>query len=340
MTAIITITEAIRTLPYFCDFKEEQVEVPDKPFLKELLDKTVSFKGLSKKELCDCIETCIYFTLDTSRAVEELLWKIGKYKGTFRRWFGYRMFIASSQPVETWTMGEKFPALIRAEINKKFGSRLDKGQLIKMGIRTIDQTIIEIVSRGNLRLLKWFIKEKRCWGLIDACAQAAKHGHLECLRYLHEQGCPWDVLTCLEAAREGHLDCLKYAHENGCPGASRTIIEVAAHNGHLDCLQYLHEKGSSYVSSGDIHLCSLTVQGGNLACLKYLHEQGYGWDKRTCGNAAENGHLNCLQYAHENGCPWDFPEIYTIACLNAHIDCMEYIWNKRGPDFKNDYISS
>ena len=41
------------------------------------------------------------------------------------------------------------------------------------------------------------------------------------LKYLNENGCPWDDTTCFEAATGGHLDVLKYARENGCPlGAS------------------------------------------------------------------------------------------------------------------------
>ena len=31
------------------------------------------------------------------------------------------------------------------------------------------------------------------------------------------KGCPWDKWTCRAAAENGHLECLKYAHENGCP---------------------------------------------------------------------------------------------------------------------------
>ena len=48
-------------------------------------------------------------------------------------------------------------------------------------------------------------------------ANAAEGGHLECLKYAHENGCPWDEWTCSMAAFNGHLECLKYAHENGCP---------------------------------------------------------------------------------------------------------------------------
>ena len=40
-----------------------------------------------------------------------------------------------------------------------------------------------------------------------------ENGHLECLKYAHENGCPLsEILLC--AADDGHLECLKYAHEN------------------------------------------------------------------------------------------------------------------------------
>ena len=57
-------------------------------------------------------------------------------------------------------------------------------------------------------------------------AAAAFNGHLECLQYARENGCPWDLINedndddtvehaCSNAAFNGHLECLKYAHENG-----------------------------------------------------------------------------------------------------------------------------
>ena len=43
-------------------------------------------------------------------------------------------------------------------------------------------------------------------------ADAAKNGHLECLVYAHENGCPWNEKTCEYAAENGHLECLVYAY--------------------------------------------------------------------------------------------------------------------------------
>ena len=43
------------------------------------------------------------------------------------------------------------------------------------------------------------------------------NGQLECLKYAHEHGCPWDEGRARAAAENGHLECLKYAREHGCP---------------------------------------------------------------------------------------------------------------------------
>ena len=64
--------------------------------------------------------------------------------------------------------------------------------------------------------------EKRtngCENGCDTCFYAASNGHLECLKYAHEHGCPWDELTCRGAAEKGHLECLKYACAHGFPGS-------------------------------------------------------------------------------------------------------------------------
>ena len=54
------------------------------------------------------------------------------------------------------------------------------------------------------------------------CSAAAHESHLECLRYAHEHGCPWDEWTCYCAAY-GHLECLRYAHQHGCPWDEKTL---------------------------------------------------------------------------------------------------------------------
>ena len=101
----------------------------------------------------------------------------------------------------------------------------------------------------------------------------AKIGYLHCLRYAHENGCPWNYNTCVYAAKEGHLECLKYAHENGCPWDEDTCSYAAARRGTLECI-------------------------------KYAHENGCPWDEETIKSATRRGNLECLKYARENDCPY------------------------------------
>src|SRR5271163_622090 len=89
----------------------------------------------------------------------------------------------------------------------------------------------------------------------DYCARAAQEGHLECLKWAHENGCPLDWWTCVLAAKNGHLECLKYARENGCPWNEETCA-YAALNGHLQILQWARENGCPW----DEETCALAAK--------------------------------------------------------------------------------
>jgi hypothetical protein len=94
---------------------------------------------------------------------------------------------------------------------------------------------------------------------------ASKNGYLDCLKYVHEQGCPWNILTPAKAAENGHLDCLKYAYENGCPWDERTT-ERAAENGKLDCLKYAYENGCTITFKATRH----ALYNNHYDCAEYI----------------------------------------------------------------------
>ena len=64
------------------------------------------------------------------------------------------------------------------------------------------------------------------------------NGHLECLRYAHEHGCPWDEWTCQGAWEDGHSECIAYALEHGCPVPDFRDITV-----HSSVVPLLHHRG-------------------------------------------------------------------------------------------------
>ena len=142
------------------------------------------------------------------------------------------------------------------------------------------------------------------------CMYAAGGGHLECLRYAHERGCPWDRYTCSIAASGGHLECLGYLHEHGCPWDGFTCF-CAASRGHLECLRYARERGCPW----DTRTIMGAATSGHLECLRYAHERGCPLDRRACyftatrldstsrHHSQRRGRLECLRYARDHGCP-------------------------------------
>ena len=157
----------------------------------------------------------------------------------------------------------------------------------RSGVQLPDAFKLEILTPTST--ISWALEkclEKR----ERFCAEIARNGNFVLLKFLHENGCPWNNRTCSEAAYNGHLECLKYAHENGCPWSEWTCTR-AAEGGHLECLKYAHENGCPW----DIDTCSWAASNGHLECLKYANESGCPWDEKTCSNAAHNGHLRVFE---------------------------------------------
>jgi len=114
------------------------------------------------------------------------------------------------------------------------------------------------------------------------------NGHLDVLKYLHENGCPWNERCCEKASEKGHLECIIYLHKNRCPWNEKSC-EKASDNGHFKVLKYLHENG-----------CPLV--------LKYLHEtaKNYGEDSKSLSSQGESDNVpekvfgNVLQQCFSN----------------------------------------
>jgi len=73
-------------------------------------------------------------------------------------------------------------------------------------------------ERLQVKKYKYKIKNPNCKICIINkrydCDLAARYGHLDCLKYAHEEyDSPWNAWTCKYAAENGNLDCLIYAHD-------------------------------------------------------------------------------------------------------------------------------
>jgi len=133
----------------------------------------------------------------------------------------------------------------------------------------------ETALHGQLELAKWVeINVASFRGNPHVCALAAENSHLNMLKWLRDQQCPWDSDTTRMAAYNGNLDLLDWALSSECPWTET-------------CFAYATRKG-------------------DLKVLKGLRTRGLQWGAACCLAAVEYNHLHVLQWLVENDCPCDW----------------------------------
>ena len=99
------------------------------------------------------------------------------------------------------------------------------------------------VARTNkLEFLKWIREEKKCKWDVRTIKAAAGQGNLEMVKYCVANKCPVNGWALQNAAKNGHLECLKYLREEAKAYWDSSILHFAHANKHLECLRYAVEK--------------------------------------------------------------------------------------------------
>ncbi|CAL6331824.1 unnamed protein product [Bathycoccus prasinos] len=159
----------------------------------------------------------------------------------------------------------------------------------------------EAAGNGHLELLKWIREEKKCRWDEWTINMAAEKGNLEMVKYCVANECPIDAIACAKAAKNGHLEILKYLHEEVKAPWDSVTASWAAAKGHLHILEYLVERKYDQYS---VYACTNAAMDGHLDCLKYLHETAKApWNSQAVRRAHENNQTECLQYLLDNNCP-------------------------------------
>jgi hypothetical protein len=94
---------------------------------------------------------------------------------------------------------------------------------------------------GDLPVIIWLHNNNYTF-TIDAMGLAASNGHLEVVKWLHEnrmEGCTKYAMDW--AAWYGHLEVVKWLHENRKEGCTKWAMDRAAEYAHLEVVQYLEE---------------------------------------------------------------------------------------------------
>ena len=160
----------------------------------------------------------------------------------------------------------------------------------------------KVADTNKLELLKWAREEKECEWHGETINAVAEHGNLEMLKYCVANECPVDESACGIAAQFGHLECLKYLHEEAKVPWDEYTAVWAAGKGQLHILEYLVER--KYDKYDTLACERAASYGPHLDCLKYLHETAKApWDEDAVWEAHDNNQTECLQYLLDNNCP-------------------------------------
>ncbi len=161
---------------------------------------------------------------------------------------------------------------------------------------------MNVAKTNKLELLKWIREEKKCRWDQRTIYVAAGQGNLEMVKYCVANEFSIGTGACACAARNGHLECLKYLHEEAKAPWDSLTASWAAQNGHLHILEYLVECKHEFKL--DILACQYAAMNGHLDCLKYLHETAKApWDYQAVRETHRHKHTECLQYLLDNNCP-------------------------------------
>lgn len=170
---------------------------------------------------------------------------------------------------------------------------------------------IEAARRGDLEMLRYLRPAKRATANYAICAAAAGAGRLQTLEWLHTEGYRWDYTTCRNAARHRHLDVLRYARANWCPWEHEwqsikpfkfSTAYAAAAGGNVELLIWARGNGC-VMSNADSRFVDCAAYHGRLAALQWFRQLGHPWNSGTCVAAARGGQAETLRWLIDNGCP-------------------------------------
>lgn len=187
-----------------------------------------------------------------------------------------------------------------------------------------------------------------CRGVVEAAA----HGQLPVVKYLHQQKLAISAQVFFEAYDEaainGHLPVVRYLSQYASPWAgniSRTLMKVAA-NGHLPLVEYMHQNRADFIMRANRYEAILrAAENGHLPLVKnlcqLLKKSGVTIQHaRPLCAAAKNGHLPVVKYLHQHGADITHCDNEALgeAASHGHLPVVQYL-HEQGADItaRNNY---
>eukprot|EP01133_Synstelium_polycarpum_P001197 gene1197-1379_t len=214
--------------------------------------------------------------------------------------------------------------------------------------------------------------------IIDS---AAKAGSVAIVGYLHGQRFPASTMAMDNAAAHGHLSLVEFLHESRTEGCTTTAMDAAAAGGHIEVLSFLAKHRTEgftswairdacksnrtnvlelmislkpatmeidfpmdLVTSSNLNMVMIlhkafpniritsqaldrAAGSGNLDVVRYLHTVGVTASQDAFNDAAARGHVNVLHFLHVNRSD-GYSAIGLIrAAANGHLETLAFLLN-------------
>jgi hypothetical protein len=132
-------------------------------------------------------------------------------------------------------------------------------------------------SSGNVETTVWVKRQPGVHCDEFTMYTPAALGFTAVCECLHAEQCLWESVVCDAAARSGHVDTLRWLHEHGCPWDTESVCVLAAESGSLDVMMYLQQEG--LMDSPEVLTRMLNRAGeyNHLAAAQWLRQQGAEW---------------------------------------------------------------
>lgn len=150
-------------------------------------------------------------------------------------------------------------------------------------------------ANGHLTVLVW-LRERECPWDDSVAIEAASRGHTHILEYALANDAPvYGTGFLLQlAARHGHMDCVRWLHYNKGIGLTSRAYNNAAAGGHLALLKWMDLETPTQLATR--HTSSCAADAGSIECLEYVLRK-HGWSPIDCAiSAVEANHLHVLRW--------------------------------------------
>lgn len=166
--------------------------------------------------------------------------------------------------------------------------------------------------KGHLDVFIWIRKNVygECMlGIKDheALNNAAFYGHLDIIKWFHENtDCTTENAMAM-AAKNGHLNVVKWLQENRPEESTSKAVDMAASSGHLDIVKLLCKDGTKKhrtaadraIWRGQLDIVKFLCESGEIRYTKYAIIKAHRCAKNSIIGTHKQNCLEIVQYLHE-----------------------------------------